>query len=292
MKKYFISVILVVIMLICYSIPVSAHEAMSDFDTYVEDNGAIATGSETIGWAVHEGDHIGKTSITYKFENTVSEFDRTIFNAAMSLWENYTDAELTEVQSFNADVFVRSSTLDDGTMAYAAPITYTSYNDHSHATLWRVVLNSTYSGSFPIPVLAHEIGHVFGLADVYESYNWNKIMFGTRSTNPQSPTNTLTQPASADIKGFNFITGIHSSHTYTYTGTKKICSVCDAYATRNYTWVSLDMARHKGTCSITGEVVYGYHYEYVTGVQGCTLCGYTGEYYSPYKGDPPLVEEY
>ena len=41
---------------------------------------------------------------------------------------------------------------------------------------------------------AHEVGHTFGLLDLYESYNTDKLMFGTNK-------GTAIKPSASDIKG-------------------------------------------------------------------------------------------
>lgn len=68
-------------------------------------------------------------------------------------------------------------------------------------------MNRVYTQSSTI--LEHELGHVIGLNDLYESRNQNKLMYGYSNTSASSPT-------SLDIWGAKVITGVHSSHTWGY----------------------------------------------------------------------------
>lgn len=54
--------------------------------------------------------------------------------------------------------------------------------------------------------MAHEFGHVIGLADLYDSRNKNKLMYGDFGTSGGVP-------STADKNGAKVITGVHTSHS-------------------------------------------------------------------------------
>lgn len=81
-------------------------------------------------------------------------------------------------------------------------------------------------------VIAHELGHVLGLNDLYSPTNADKLMYGYS-------TGTATGPTASDIKGMQVITGSHTTHTWGYkyytTNTygqhvhAKYCTVCNGF---------------------------------------------------------------
>ena len=119
----------------------------------------------------------------------------------------------------------------DSTKGVAALFYDQSCDLNSHLTYWKIKFNRNYA--FTSTTAAHEFGHAYGLNDLNNSENYNKLMCGSEADR------TATMLTTQDLKGFRVITGLHTSHTWAYkrvpnypTSTPvhyKYCSQCDGY---------------------------------------------------------------
>lgn len=271
MKKI-ISIILIMSIFMCLTLNVSAHTQVQNtiLDEYTDKDGhKYYVGAESIGWIIDEYGHIGTTSITYRFDNSVPSRYKTMFRKAASSWEIYTDATVTEVSSTSANVVVKYGSL--ALTSRAESSTYTNGTRNYHSSNWTITINN--SDLAVEHDLIHEIGHVFGLHELRYTDNTNKIMFIKGSSR------TATHPTSSDIKGFYVITGLHSTHSsWKYSNTAKWCATCGGIKTfdepHNFRWTAYTAGTHKGYCPICKLTVYENHSYYLSGSQ-CTRCGST-----------------
>lgn len=146
--------------------------------------------------------HWGSNTVSYKFSGLSSAY-KEMFRDAAEIWESCTSAHITE--SSSAVGTVTKENIES--IAPGCPaITVTPMNVSSpyHGYTWTIYMNSTRMNELTAVSLAHEIGHVFGLVDLYNSSNINKLMHF-------SEYRTATAPTSSDVKGFNVITGLHTN---------------------------------------------------------------------------------
>ena len=144
-----------------------------------------------------------------------------------------------------------------------------SNGDHVH---WDIMLNELYKDSINRTTIAHELGHVIGLADLYEASNINKLMYNAGDR-------TTSVPTTSDIWGAKIITGQHSTHTWTSDPyTNHTCTDCGGYGTHNPhgPYRKAGPLYHSYICTSCSQLAYQAHiWDPLTGK--CAQCGYTGE---------------
>lgn len=251
----------------CFSSSAHSVNQSAQLDTYYDGYGFLCVGGESIGWGIDETVHLGGYNVVYRFGSLSSTY-KTMFEQAIAHWENATAAEFTEGTLFTASGTVKADT-GISQIAIFDPIEVDDTT--GHITEWEIRINTNMNPD--VVDLMHEIGHIFGIVDLFSYSNRDKLMY---AFDEDATATGLTQN---DIKGFNVITGIHNSHTWKYTNANRVCVVCDGVKTqsRNYKWTQYTNATHKGTCSSTGEVVYEAHTYYTNTSTGvCSRCGYRG----------------
>lgn len=267
-------IILVVFIVSVFLTTVSAHSgSASDIGLDINSNDTV--GNEAVGWTGKLYAHTNGIKITYCFDKTATDEIKSLFRAGARKWAAH--SILTEESGGVVTVGIETS----GKESYVA-VTKTStatIDSNGHYVKVAILFNINYLPSTAkytyvatAVTAAHEIGHVFGLKDLKNSGNENKLMYGTGDVR------TATVPTSADLNGFRVITGQHTTHTWTEHGVYATCNVCDGRHTHSVlSWKDAGSYDHTGTCRLCGKTVSQPHSEQWSVVQSrCLACGHTG----------------
>ncbi|MGP4041885.1 hypothetical protein ACTWP4_18585 [Gracilibacillus sp. D59] len=151
--------------------------SISVFQSEVNAHDLPEQGSELDGWK-YVGSHWG-TYNTYYFDATSSDLWLTHFRNGEAKFEQESQNKfhLYKTTRSETDNYVTDSSHPDAGWV-ARRIFYGISNDHP--TRWVIQFNNDklYTANSWSTIAAHEIGHVFGLADLYYSANSNKLMYG------------------------------------------------------------------------------------------------------------------
>ncbi|MCT4793577.1 MULTISPECIES: matrixin family metalloprotease [Exiguobacterium] len=152
-----------------------------------------SAGSESKGWK-YVGAHWSGTSTKY-FEATSDTWEAR-FLKGVNKFEKESDDKfsISKVSVGKSENFIESYSSKSATWV-ARRTFYSTSKDHPQR--WRIQFNSAKEAESWTTVSAHEIGHVFGLADLYEEKNNGKLMFGE-----DNGTRTMQK---SDKTGFNYI---------------------------------------------------------------------------------------
>jgi len=215
--KRFACVFVIVFLLPLVTAPAGAHPAsqkniLQSNKITQYGNGIYYVGGETVGWSIDEGYHRGSsTSMAYRIVTTDVWFTparKSMVQQGAAKWSTYGNV----YESSNAIGVVYA--YNGGTSSTIASFGEYTVDSSGHFTQWRIKINKDRNAT--AANLAHEFGHAFGLNDLYESKNNNKLMYAYSS-------GTATAPTAVDGKGFSVITGGHTSHAF---GSDYACYVC------------------------------------------------------------------
>jgi len=176
----------------------------------IKQGGTVIWG-ENSGWIVDEDNHTNSTTVLYKFDETdpyvnsatggnYSYRGYAVLGAAR--WTNNTIYTVSQSSSAVGVVGTFNNVSPDAFIAW-----FHSFDSNilGHLTEWEISMNRakmpndiTKAGA----VMAHEFGHAFGLRDLYETRNRDKLMYGHESR-------TATIPQTADLQGMSVIMGQH-----------------------------------------------------------------------------------
>lgn len=164
-------------------------------------------GGEAVGWSIDELFHTNGPTITYSFITSDSYLNST-FKSYVTVGASLWSGTVTIVNKTDGSGTGQIGTyLDQDTNIEAKFTQY--YSDSSgHLTSWKILMNRT--ASLSATILAHEFGHAIGLNDMYANKNFDKLMYAYTSGR------TATSPATADQWGAKVITGVHTSHTWSF----------------------------------------------------------------------------
>jgi len=152
-----------------------------------------SAGSESKGWK-YDGAHWSGTSTKY-FEATTDTWETRFLNGVNKFEKESDDkfsiskAAVGKTQNFIEHVSTPSA-------SWVARRTFIS-TSKDHPQRWRIQFNSAKSANSWTTVSAHEIGHVFGLDDLYDDKNDEKLMYGV-----DNGTRTMQK---SDKTGFNYV---------------------------------------------------------------------------------------
>lgn len=198
--------------------PINAHPA---FQRNILQSEGGYVGGEKIGWIIDEGYHTNGTKLYYKFDFNdpylTSQIIQNVRRGA-ALWTSYGSVIESSSASGVVDTF-------DAKTTKVIAMFHDFYSDTSgHLTAWKISYNRLntpiidLTGTSKTAVyMAHEFGHAYGLRDLYNSYNYTRLMYGDTGHH------TAMAPTADDIKGFNVITGQHTSHSFNSSG---VCTNC------------------------------------------------------------------
>lgn len=286
------AIVLLLIAILCNT--VSAHSATEEGtiarvfhkigeDQYNNDFYDYCLGSEDIGWVAHEGMHTASSStVYYKFDSGVSTDLRQTFVQGATKWAGIinfvvrTNSAVGTVYAVNNPYYEAAAWTSDRV-----------YDSNHHLTSWSIYINTYYT--FTAKTAAHELGHVIGLIDLYDTANINKLMYFSTAS-------TATAPTESDKKGARVILGIHGNskptnpHVWDYKhyGTDssgnhlhvKYCTVCDGYHALSSAYPNTpDTALCTFTEAYTGNNYHAGAYHYYQYRKTCTVCGHSYTYY-------------
>jgi len=183
--KIILSILLVLPLVFTMHFVVSAHSASS-----------CDSGSESRGWKVHcsnsSNGHIGIYSFDFKYSPNLSSSYKNITNQGKSRW-NTVGAVNINYSSNSNNIVSQYSDPNTSTIAHVQSNTF-----NNHKTRWQLSYNDSKmdsrTDSKNIATSAHEFGHTIGLADLIQSSNEGKLMYGYSSR-------TVGYPQLSDITG-------------------------------------------------------------------------------------------
>ncbi len=198
---------LVVVTLLFYSmLNANAHSTSQDgiLESYVHPvYGYECIGSEDIGWSVDEKYHSNTVTIYYFFDN-VSNINMQNIRAGVQKWIPWvTFQESSAGTGRFADYDFERSDINASFKNYAEG----TNADTGHISTWEIHLNTNIDVNMNAVIVAHELGHVIGLNDLYSNHNQNKLMY-------YSDASTATAPTELDLWGAKVILGIHNTHSF------------------------------------------------------------------------------
>lgn len=209
--KFLLALCITMVFIFSISLPAFAHSTTQK-GILMEGSNAVGSyiGSEIIGWGAHEFRHTNAASTSYMFDNTDTYLIgtwREYVRQGAALWAG--TFTFTEMPAGAVGIVKTGDTFDliEFPNAVAGVGNFTT-NSSGHYTAWTFWLNRNYSSSFSSKVMAHEFGHVIGLADLYADNNKDKLMYGKLAGW------TATAPTTQDKNGARVITGQHVTHTW------------------------------------------------------------------------------
>lgn len=181
------------------------------------------------GWKKKDNEaHMGQKYTTYTYENISVQLDyTTYFQQGIALW----GSAITCVSSAASPDGTIKTMDDQNYNAYANASV--NYDSNGHVTTWTITINIHHFDSLPedkkAVVLAHELGHFYGLAHVTSS---REIMCDGSFNDSGGPTER-------DFAGMSVMTHNHTHNgsygkTYKYFVTtpfthRVTCTTCKAY---------------------------------------------------------------
>ena len=178
--------------------------------------GGYYVGGESVGWSIDENNHAGGTYINYTWQTgdaCLTAARKSLVQQGAAKWAPCGTIE-NEIGG-NTYTGGKIGTFDPGPNSGTVAQFYDFASDsQGNLYYWKIDMN--WRMNVTSTTMAHEFGHVFGLNDLYNSSNSNKLMFGYSSRTASGPTAT-------DVKGFNVITGIHTTHSFNTSG---VCTGC------------------------------------------------------------------
>lgn len=238
-KKYIVfSIITILFLVISYN----SINVLAMSQTVLEENYMC---DETTGWKHSTQKHhmAQKSTAYYMSSESMKALYQTYVTNGANLWGS--NINLSYSTSGPGYIYAINDSSSSATAA-----TSTSSGSDGITTSWYIEINSANfddgSAEGKKRTLAHELGHVYGLGDLYISDASSQIMYGYYSASKNVTT--------SDINGMSVVT-----ETHTHAG----------YYPKTYEKYS--NTKHKVRCSTCKS----YHYELHTSTSYCANCGYS-----------------
>lgn len=215
---------------------------------------ACASGRKTdsvTGWTFSSPStytHAGTKSLTYYYGNAYGESYHTRFTEGKNLWGTNINLQRS-TNSDTANVIFRVDLTGGAKYPNANAVTESRVSGtlSLHQKSWTIIFfkdkvdpMTNYQRK---TIAAHEIGHAYGLGEVW---NISQVMYGATPS-------TSTKVTTSDLKGLKLMTHVHSCQ--------------DATTYNTYGWV--DGTFHRKRCNTCSSFIYEVH----TNGSSCTLCG-------------------
>ncbi len=241
---------MIVVLFILSITPVFAHNNTQREilgEEVIEEYGNISyVGGEIEGWSIDESLHLGSTSGGYRFDLYFPDNLKLVVDAGAQMWAEIVTFTHTES---GIGYFSTFNNPRDGVVAVFSGNADPS-DSSGHLISWNIRVNIAYS--ITDEVIAHELGYVIGLNDLYDASNANKLMFNNADDC------TANAPTESDKWGAKVITGIHEYHNWGEYGVIK----------ENYYH-----ARYCTQCNGASASVQACSFATVGSISRCTICG-------------------
>ncbi|MCL2081783.1 MAG: hypothetical protein FWH04_00880 [Oscillospiraceae bacterium] len=184
------------------------------------------------GWVFQKNEHVDflhakSKKYDYRYSSkAIKDKYGSFFEAGIRIWGNYIDMR----EKDRSKNIVREAPLDDPDVLAQANSTYKK--GKQHIIRWTITVNT--KGIFMARpttgknrIMGHEIGHVYGLGDLYDAKNRGKLMLGIYGN--------MGGITASDKRGMEVMTGVHKKHakgkdrtsncrTHTFTHHKQMCA--------------------------------------------------------------------
>nr|MDD6335383.1 matrixin family metalloprotease [bacterium] len=211
---------------------------------------------------------MGSKSTVGKFDDAqVQSSYSSIISSGKALWGSAINFSTTAPGNAGVQNIITSSSTPN-TEGPASTQIISINASSGHITQWRMTIYSALfdekATDMKKKIIAHEIGHVYGLDHLYDASKYTSLMYGGYAGG--SSAQTLQQD---EILGMNLLTHTHTSHSFpAFTQVvggnshRSICSGCKGYreaahATDYYTWYN--SSQHKNVCVCGYTVGYSSH---------------------------------
>ncbi len=145
---------------------------------------------ELSGWGINESIHTNSKNLTYYFysgDSNLTDAYKTIIRNGASKWSSY--GTISESTSGTGKIHTYENANTDEVAAFYDP----AKDSNGHLTYWAIKFNR--ARNFTAITAAHEFGHAYGLMDLYDNNNIDKLMLSYEGR-------SATNPTPADIQGF------------------------------------------------------------------------------------------
>ncbi len=161
-------------------------------------------GNEEWGWHINEDYHCGRQDLSVAVIGATDD-EIAAIETATQMWRSMVTFTFTQGI---CDLAIKVSDSGDNGIA-GMTLNMSSPSEIGHVEKWGIIINSRYTTTSTLgTVVAHELGHVIGLTDLYRYYNRGSIMYYTAEDW------TATGPTYSDFQGAMVILGVHTTHNF------------------------------------------------------------------------------